>query len=134
VRKVVGYRRFDTTSELRLLNEIYNSLRLYKNFCLPTLRLKSKIRVHGRIKRVYDPPCTPYERVMGSSQVDRKMKQQLRSTYEDLNPAALYRRLTELREQLEAISAGKSEGYGKPAYRGPDIRISRRRNPVVAVA
>lgn len=134
VRKVVGYRRFDTTSELRVLNEIYNSLRLYKNFCLPTLRLKSKIRVHGRIKRVYDPPCTPYERVMGSSQVDRKMKQQLRSTYEDLNPAALYRRLTELREQLEAISAGKSEGYGKPAYRGPDIRISRRRNPVVAVA
>jgi hypothetical protein len=134
VRKVVGYRRFDTTSELRVLNEIYNSLRLYKNFCVPTLRLKSKIRVHGRIKRVYDPPCTPYERVMGSSQVDRKMKQQLRSTYEDLNPAALYRRLTELREQLEAISAGKSEGYGKPAYRGPDIRISRRRNPVVAVA
>src|SRR4026208_2426138 len=76
VRKVVGYRRFDTTSELRVLNEIYNSLRLYKNFCLPTLRLKSKIRVHGRIKRVYDPPCTPYERVMGSSQVDRKMKPQ----------------------------------------------------------
>ena len=134
VRKVVGYRRFDTTSELRVLNDIYTSLRLYKNFCLPTLRLKSKTRVDGRIKRVYDPPCTPYERVLGSRQVDRKMKQQLRSTYEGLNPAALFRHLTELREQLEALSAGKSEGYGKPAYRGPDIRISKRRNPVAAVA
>ena len=134
VRKVVGYRRFDTTSELRVLNEIYNSLRLDKNFCLPTLRLKTKTRVQGRIKRVYDQPCTPYERVMGSRQVDRKTKQQLRSTYEALNPAALYRRLTKLREQLEAISAGKSEGYGKPSYHGPAIRISRRRNPVVAVA
>ena len=134
VRKIVGYRRFDNTSELRLLNEIYGVLRLYKNFCLPTLRLRSKIREQGRIKRVYDKSCTPYERVMGSRQVDRKTKQQLRSTYEALNPAALYRRLTELREQLEAISAGKSQGYGKPSYHGPAIRISKRRNPVGAVA
>jgi hypothetical protein len=134
VRKVVGYRRFDTTSELRVLNEIYGVLRLYKNFCLPTLRLRSKIREQGRIQRVYDKPCTPYERVMGSRQVDRKTKQKLRSTYQALNPAALYRRLTELREQLEAISAGKSEGYGKPSYHGPAIRISKRRNPVAAVA
>jgi hypothetical protein len=71
---------------------------------------------------------------MGSPQIDRRTKQQLRSTYPALNPAALYRRLTELREQLEAISAGRSEGYGKPAYRGPDIRISKRRNPATAVA
>jgi hypothetical protein len=57
VRKVVGYRRFDTTSELRLLIEITAVLPLYKNFCLPTIRLQSKIRGQGRIK-VYDRPCT----------------------------------------------------------------------------
>ena len=134
VRKVVGYRRFDTTGELRVLHEIYNSLRLYKNFCLPTLRLKSKTRVDGRIKRVYDQPRTPYERVMGSRQVDRKTKQELLSIYEALNPAELYRRLTELRGELEAISTGKSEGYGKPTYHGPAIRIGKRRNPIAAVA
>jgi len=134
VRKVVGYWRFDTTSELRLLNEIYAVLRLYKNFCLPTIRLQSKTRVEGRIKRTYDKPCTPYQRVMASDQVGRKTKQQLRNIYESLNPAALYRRLTELRVRLEEGSAGKSEGMGKPAYRGPDIRISKRRNPVVATA
>ena len=134
VRKVVGYRRHDTTKELRLLNEIYTVLRLYKNFFLPTIRLKSKTRVDGRIKRKYDKPCTPYERVMKSHQVDRKTKRQLRSIYEALNPAELYRRLTELRVQLEEASAGKSEGFGKRAYRGPDIRISKRRNPVAAIA
>jgi hypothetical protein len=80
VRKVVGYRRFDTTSELRLLNEIYGGLRLYKNFCLPTLRLKSKTRVDLRIQRIHDKPCTPYERVMASRQVDRNTKQTLRLT------------------------------------------------------
>ncbi len=134
VRKVVGYRRFDTTGELRLLNEIYAVLRLYKNFCLPSIRLKSKIRVEGRIKRVYDTPCTPYQRLLVSSQIDRKTKRELRKVYDSLNPAALYRRLTELREQLEERSAGKSEGLGKSAYRGPDIRISKRRNPVGATA
>ena len=134
VRKVVGYRRFDTSGELRVLNEIYGVLRLYKNFCLPTIRLQSKVRDGGRIRRVYEAPCTPYQRVMESPQTDRKTKRQLREIYEDLNPAELYRRLTELRAQLEKLSSGKPEGYGKPAYRGPDIRISRRRNPVPAVA
>ena len=134
VRKVVGYRRFDTTRELRLLNEIYGVLRLYKNFCLPTIRLQSKTREEGRIQRSYERPSTPYQRMMASSQVARKTKRELRQIYESLNPAALYRRLTELREQLEAVSAGKPAGYGKPSYRGPGIRISRRRNPLAVTA
>jgi hypothetical protein len=134
VRKVVGYRRFDTTTELRLLNEIYSVLRIYKNFCLPSIRLKSKTREEGRIKRVYDQPCTPFQRVMASNQIDRKTKRELRRIQETLNPAALYRRLTDLRVQLEEVSAGKLEGYGTPSYRGPDLRISKRRNPMAAIA
>jgi hypothetical protein len=47
---------------------------------------------------------------------------QLQSIYEALNPAELYRRLTELRVQLEEARAGKSEGFGKRAYRDTDIR------------
>lgn len=127
VRKIVGYRRFDTMTELRLLNEIYAVLRIYKNFCLPAIRLKSKIRVEGRIKRQYDKPLTPYQRLMDSAQIGRKAKRELKAIYESLNPAALQRRLTELREQLEQVSAGKSEDYGKPRYRGPDICIGKRR-------
>jgi len=134
VRKVVGYRRFDTTRELRLLNEIYVELRLYKNFFLPTIRLKSKERVEGRIKRKYDKPATPYQRLIESNQIAGKTKRELRGIYESLNPAALYRRITALREQLEEASAGKLEGYGKPSYRGPALRISKRRNPMAAVA
>ena len=72
--------------------------------------------------------------MMGSSQIAGKTKRELRKIYESLNPAALYRRITALREQLEGASAGKSEGYGKPSYRGPEIRISKRRSPVAASA
>jgi hypothetical protein len=134
VRKVVGYRRFDTTGELRLLNEIYAVLRLYKSFLLPTIRLRSKERVEGRIKRVYDKPRTPYRRVMASREVGRKTKAELKAIYEGLNPAELYRRLTELRAKLEKTSSGKPEGLGKPSYRGPDIRIGRRSYPAARSA
>ena len=134
VRKVVGYRRYDTTRELRLLNELYGVLRLYKNFCLPTIRLKSKERVKGRIKRKYEEARTPYQRMMESDQIPEAKKQELRMLYEGLNPAALYRRITELREQLDEASAGKLEGFGRPSYRGPALRVSQRRNPMAATA
>ena len=134
VRKVVGYRRFDTTAELRTLNEIYGVLRLYKNYCLPTIRLQSKEREGGKIRRRYEAPCTPYQRVLKSRQVDGKTKGQLRKIYVDLNPAELHRQLTKLRGELERLSQGKLEGYGKLAHRGPDLRLGRRRNPMAAVA
>ena len=52
----------------------------------------------------------------------------------ELDSAALYRRLTELREQLEELSVRKPVGFGKPSYRGPAMRVSKRRNPLAATA
>ena len=127
VRKVVGYRRLDSTSELRLQNEIYAVLRLYKNFFLPTIKLASKTRVKGRIKRTYDEARTPYQRLMESRQIKRRAKQQLKAAYDALNPAQLHRRLSELREQLENVSAPKSEIVIKRSCRGPDITINKQR-------
>jgi hypothetical protein len=133
VRKVVGYRRFDTTTELRLLNEIYGVLRLYKNFFLPTIKLVSKTRIDGRIKREYDRPRTPYQRVTECAQVDLKTKRQLKAIYDTLNPAELGRRLNELRERLEAVSGAKAEVIAKRAWRGPEIRIGTRRGTAPAL-
>lgn len=132
VRKVVGYRRYDTTTELRLLNEIYAVLGLYKNFCLPTIKLISKVRDAGRIRRVYDEPRTPYQRLLESGVPDRQTKQRLDGIYGKLNPAGLNRRLTALREQLEAVSAGKAGVVHKRPHRGPDIRINKRRGMAAA--
>jgi hypothetical protein len=117
-----------------LLNEIYQVMRLYKNYFLPAMRLTSKTRVEGRIRRKYDASRTAYQRVMASREVLPKQKQELKAIYEGLNPAELNRKLTQLRSQLEKISSGKLEGNGAGSFRGPDIRISRRRNPAVQAA
>ena len=92
VRKKVGYLRYDTLNEQRLLNGLYrNELRLFKNFFQPVIKLVSKERIGGHIVRKYDEPKTPYQRVMDAHDVTQETKQALCNIYQSLNPAALKR-------------------------------------------
>src|SRR3989344_5445314 len=92
VKKFVGYLRYDTPEELKILNDLYrNELRLYKNFFQPVMKLASKERIAGKIHRRYDRAKTPYLRVMESPEVSRTQKQKLKRIYESLNPAELQR-------------------------------------------
>jgi len=126
VRKVVGYRRYDTMGELALLNEIYALLRLYKNFCQPVMKLKRKTRVGGKIHRLYDEPRTPYERLLESGQLEKGSRQELERIYESLNPAELHRRIESLRTRLfERAEAKDGTTPARPRRRGPAPRISR---------
>lgn len=92
VRKVAGYRRLDTAGELAILRELYEAVRLYRNFFQPTIKLAEKIRVGGKIHRQYDEPRTPFQRVMESGQISPAARKRLEAQYESLNVAALHRR------------------------------------------
>ena len=85
-----------------LLNSLYALLHLYINFFLPVMKLKEKVRVGGKVKRVYDVPQTPYVRVLNSDHVSEEDKAQLRETYGYLNLVNLRRRINELQDQLLA--------------------------------
>ena len=105
VRRAVGYYRYDTGEELRILNEVYGHLRLYTNFFQPVMKLMEKTRVGSRVKKKYDKPRTPYQRVLESPHVPEDRKEQLRNQYATLNPAALKRTLTKLQQKLlKAVS------------------------------
>ena len=94
VRKKVGYLRYDTEEEQRILNDLYrNELRLFKNFFQPVMKLVSKERVGGIIKRKYDRPQTPYQRVMEADDIANIAKNTLREIYLSLNPAKLKREI-----------------------------------------
>jgi hypothetical protein len=99
VRRAVGYGRFDSDQQCGLLNELYSYLRLYTNFFLPTMKLKSKQRVGSRVTKNYDQARTPYQRVLDAP-VARQKKQLLRAKYETLNPAALKRKIDRLQQRL----------------------------------
>jgi hypothetical protein len=64
VRKLLGYVRYDSPAAVAALNALYRQdLRLWQNLFLPSVKLVRKVRVGSRIRRVYDRPQTPFERV-----------------------------------------------------------------------
>ena len=104
VRKVLGYLRYDTLEELMIINDLYHhELRLYKNFFQPVMKLQSKERIGGRVKRKYDVPRTPYQRLMESEQIPEEAKEELQRIYLSLNPAELKREMDAKLEELYKI-------------------------------
>jgi hypothetical protein len=101
VRKILGYLRYDTFAELSIINDLYRGdLRLYKNFLQPVMKLVSKERIGGSVKRKYDAPKTPYQRLMGSGQISEQTRKQLETVYLSLNPAQLKRSIDAKLEEL----------------------------------
>jgi hypothetical protein len=126
VRKVVGYRRFDTTRELAVMRALYASLRLYRNFFQPTLKLKSKERSGGKIHRTYEAAKTPYQRLLESGQLSPASEKRLRKQYESLNVVQLRREVERLRNELFDLVEGKVEEGIRPARRGRPISVDGR--------
>ncbi len=61
VRRAVGYARYDSPEQLRLLNALYAQLRLYTNYFQPVMKLVSKERIGAKVRKRYDAPQTPYQ-------------------------------------------------------------------------
>ena len=110
VRRCVGHYRYDSEQELNLLNSLYaNELRLFKNFFQPVIKLISKERIGGHIKRKYDKPKTPYQRMIEDSNIDEKTKEKLKRVYESLNPAQLKRDIDSKLKLLKKIYDAKQQ-------------------------
>jgi len=126
VRRAVGYARYDTEEQCELLNELYSYLRLYTNFFLPTMKLKSKERVGSRVKKCYDQALTPYQRVLQSPLVGKAAKDRLRAKYVTLNPAALKRKIERLQQRLAKTS---NKTNWRECARMVAVRSAQRSNP-----
>lgn len=102
VRSIVGYARYDTDDEdeVEILNEIYDVLRLYVNFFQPTAKLVHKERHEAKVKKSYDTPKTPYQRLLSSPDVSEDVKIQLQNYFDELNPAALKQEIDQLLRKL----------------------------------
>ena len=79
VRKILGYLRYDTQGVQKAINELYqNELHLFQNLFLPAMKLTKKTRIGSKLKRSYDKPQTPLERV--SPYAPRPIRSRLNSS------------------------------------------------------
>ncbi len=94
VRELFGYERFDNFELTVLMNEIYtvywNPL---WNYFMPVLKLISKERHGSKIKKKYDKPQTPCQRLLDSPVVSADVKRQLKHNMKYKNPFFLKREL-----------------------------------------
>jgi hypothetical protein len=115
VRHAVGYARYDTVEELRILNQLYRLLRLETNFFSPQQKLKSKTRDGAKITKRYHTARTPYQRLLDSAEVDGGITDALGVQYAQINPAALRRDIVALQQVLISTSAAKNGPTPAPA-------------------
>lgn len=110
VRKYVGYERYDCAEAVDVMNELYESLRLYLNFFQTTYKLVGKQKrvdpgdgkqTAKPYKRVYDQVRTPYKRVLAREDIDQTVKDGLTIQYEGLNPKVLRDKIQALTSKLE---------------------------------
>jgi hypothetical protein len=94
VRELFGYVKIDRFEMIEWMNRIYRELwNPLNNFFLPSMKLLRKERIGSRIKKHFDSPKTPYQRVMESPTVPEDQKQALREAKDSLNPFALSEQL-----------------------------------------
>ena len=90
VRKLLGWERYDTRAAVEAMNDLYRrELRPWLNLYLPSVKLVKKVRVGSKVRRVYDAPKTPLERVMASAAAHPEQIAALKKLRASLDPFQL---------------------------------------------
>ena len=87
VRKLLGYVRYDSPAAQAAIHALYRrELRLFQNLFLPSVKLIRKERVGSRIRRRYDVPRTPLERVLACPEIRPEVAAHLQRQRDGLRP------------------------------------------------
>lgn len=101
VRQLFGYDRLERRELVSLMNALYaNHWSAYQNHFCPTLKLLEKTRINSKYRKRYEPPKTPYQRLLESEHISAEAKEQLRAVHQSLNPFEIKR---SIEQKLQTI-------------------------------
>src|SRR5215475_11745059 len=90
VRKILGYLRYDSPPALHAINDLYrNELGWMMNLFQPSVKLVKKTRLGSQLKRIYDQPTTPLDRLLASNCADPAKLEKLKRLRASLDPFKL---------------------------------------------
>jgi hypothetical protein len=105
VRKILGYLRYDSPQALDAINDLYqHELRVLQNLFLPSMKLTEKVRVGSKLKRRYDKPLTPLERLLACPQADPAKLQELKKLRETTDPFKLAKTIEQKLERVYQLA------------------------------
>jgi hypothetical protein len=105
VRKIFGYLRYDSLLVQQAMNDLYqNELRTLQNLFLPSMKLISKSRVGSKLKRCYDKPQTPLQRLAACPQTDPLKLAELQKLKNTTDPFALAKTINQKLERIYLLA------------------------------
>jgi hypothetical protein len=105
VRKIFGYLRYDSEPSQQAMNDLYrNELRTLQNLFLPSMKLIRKSRVGSKLKRRYDKPQTPLERVAACPQADPLKLAELKKLRDATDPFELAKTIERKLERIYQLA------------------------------
>ena len=123
VRKILGYLRYDSGPVQKAINELYqNELQIFQNLFLPAMKLMKKTRVGSKLKRCYDKPQTPLERVLQCPQADPVKVQQLKRLRNQTDPFELAQRIEQKLERIYRLANQRVSPQPKPPHSSSPTR------------
>lgn len=114
VRNLFAYDRLDDDYLVSLMNEIYQDYwNPLHNYFLPSFKLEQKVRIGGRIKKVYDRPKTPAQRLIDYKKLDSHRRRKIKMDRDRLDPIelkeGLEKKLTEFYSALKRIKMSREK-------------------------
>lgn len=115
VRQLFGYYRLQNPEIVILMNDLYqHELSLLHNYFYPAMKLKDKIRIRSKIKKHYDEPQTPYQRLLASENISSLQKEKMQQVFEKLNPfdlqKAIHHKLKNIFKLVDLKLKGRNTG------------------------
>ena len=122
VRRYGFYHRYDTSTELDLLNELWPLVNDRLNFFTPTKKPAGwTTDTIGRRKRLYDKPRSPYQRLLAAGVLNPAQQAELAAYKTTLKPAAMQRRITEIQQELTHLAGRKTRRlHDQITWKAPD--------------
>ena len=115
VRRSAFNYRYDTDTELDLLNELWPLVNLRKNLFLPTKKVTGYRKTRaGRTVRSYDLPRTPADRVTDSGVLLPPQRDQLAALHASVDLAELTDHIHRIQQQL--IRAAEAKTYAQAPH------------------
>ena len=89
MHRLVGYRRLAGLAAARELARLYASARLFVNFFQPSFKLLEKRRDGALVRKRYDTPATPCQRLLADARTPQEVRTKLESLQKQLDPVSL---------------------------------------------
>ncbi len=125
VRQLLGYGRFGDLELREQVNDLYEKAWLpLRNHFTPVMKLIEKQRIGSEVRKKYDIPAKPCDRLLACAKVSEETKIQLRATRRSLDPMDLaadieerLRRIFTIVEYIEEDRLDEMTRAGEPAPR-----------------